>query len=58
MARDWSRQEVELTVADYFDMLCCELRETLKRPPGSGNTVIALRSFALAGLSAVLGMCG
>ncbi len=28
MARDWSKQEVEATVADYFDMLRCELRGT------------------------------
>src|SRR5947207_613249 len=27
MANDWSREEVEATVSDYFDMLAKELRE-------------------------------
>jgi hypothetical protein len=26
MANDWSREEVEATVSDYFDMLAKELR--------------------------------
>ena len=26
MFRDWSKQEVEATVRDYFDMLASELR--------------------------------
>ena len=26
MANDWSREEVEATVSDYFDMLAMELR--------------------------------
>lgn len=29
MAEGWSREEVEIIVADYFDMLACELRNRL-----------------------------
>ena len=37
MSHDWSRQEVEATVRDYFDMLASELRGGLRitKPPAT-----------------------